>query len=437
MKELKEIKVKMQEFLNEFKSIDNPDDAILKFKNIFKDKYFEENISENSPYYKSQSQKLYLKNGYGLGLMRVSGPGDFLTLDNPSHHGIDLYIFSAVADEYITLFYESEKMEIDKNINDLYNLDFSTKKLLEIKDDLIFKCFPNDIRNNTEIINGRYANLKFNAEAQHEQDIQDDLISYYGGLDVTINSTEYYLYNSLLKYSNDKIFMQNAIPLFIKDFPEYFNNEINYYEHAIYIINHIDSYLKIADVCNSIEELKTGIEEMQYIISDYTKNKTDLQLKLDNVLEEYKKIEIKNYNVLELIIGKRKSDAIKKVDISSQIDCIKTELNTIQKSLDELDASCKSCENGIQNFTNEKNLLLSELERPFKDFTLNPDFETELYIDGSYYMNVSLNRLKNKKDYFTHKLQELQMMKSYDKSVALTNTNELNKQISDDINYDY
>ena len=44
MMELKEIKEKMQEFLKEFKNINTPDEAIGKFKEIFKNEYLQDTM---------------------------------------------------------------------------------------------------------------------------------------------------------------------------------------------------------------------------------------------------------------------------------------------------------------------------------------------------------------------------------------------------------
>ena len=53
----------------------------------------------------------------------------------------------------------------------------------------------------------------------YDNDVNNDLISYYVGLDVTVHSTEYYLYNSLLENKYNENFMNVAMPLFNQDFP--------------------------------------------------------------------------------------------------------------------------------------------------------------------------------------------------------------------------
>lgn len=77
MVDLKEIKEKMQKFFEEFKNINTPDEAIEKFKEIFKDKYFETFTDVDEPYYECHTQRIYLQNGYGIGIEKSWGPFDF------------------------------------------------------------------------------------------------------------------------------------------------------------------------------------------------------------------------------------------------------------------------------------------------------------------------------------------------------------------------
>ena len=101
MEKLKKIKEKMQKFLEEIKNVDTPDEAIEKFKQIFDGEYYETFTDIDEPYYESHSQKLYLQNGYGIGIEKLWGPFDFTGGGVVSHKGEDLHIFSELADEYI------------------------------------------------------------------------------------------------------------------------------------------------------------------------------------------------------------------------------------------------------------------------------------------------------------------------------------------------
>ena len=80
----------------------------------------------------------------------------------------------------------------------------------------------------------------------------------------------------------------------------------------------------------------------------------------------------------------------------------------------------------IKTNDEQKAKVKEELKYPFKDFTLDPDFEDEPYIKGEYHLKVSLDRLINKKDFYTQKLQELEFMKSYvnSKDLAIENDKE-------------
>ena len=51
MADLKEIKEKMKEFFDEIKNINTPDKVIEKFKEIFKDEYFETFTDVDEPYH--------------------------------------------------------------------------------------------------------------------------------------------------------------------------------------------------------------------------------------------------------------------------------------------------------------------------------------------------------------------------------------------------
>lgn len=161
MADLKEIKEKMKEFFDEIKNINTPDKVIEKFKEIFKDEYFETFTDVDEPYYECHTQKIYLQNGYGIGIEKLWGPFDFTGGGVVSHEGEDVYVFSKIANKYIPIFEFSEKEKIPNDIDSLYNIDLSTKNLLSIDDDLIFNFIPeNELENTDEMLVGRYRNLK-------------------------------------------------------------------------------------------------------------------------------------------------------------------------------------------------------------------------------------------------------------------------------------
>lgn len=425
MVDLKEIKEKMQEFFDEFKNIDTPDEAIEKFKEIFKDEYFETFTDVDEPYYECHTQRIYLQNGYGIGIEKSWGPFDFTGGGVVSHEGEDVYIFSKIANKYIALFEFSEKEEISNDIDSLYNIDLSTKNLLSVNDDLIFNFIPeNELENTNEMLIGRYKNLKRKAELEHDNDVNNDLISYYGGLDVTIHSTEYYLYNSLLenKYNDD--FMNKAMSLFNQDFPSYFNDEIEECNQALYIIENKDKYYKLIDF--EERDFKSIGNELHYMDAiKLTENKqAELQIKLDDALNKLNDIKNKKYNIIDFFRGTKKKDLIKANTMQKNVFTIKTQLDSKEKELEIKKSDYEQLQSQMKTDDEQKTKLKEELKYPFKDFTLVPDFEDEPYIKGEYHLKVSLDRLINRKDFYTQKVQELESMKSYANSKDLIIENE-------------
>ena len=122
MLNLKEIKEKMEIFFDEFKNVTTPDGAIEKFKKIFDGEYYEKFTDIDEPYYECHTQKLYLQNGYGIGIEKSWGPFDFTGGGLVSHEGEDLCVFSELADDYVMLFEFSKKQKISNNIDSLYNI---------------------------------------------------------------------------------------------------------------------------------------------------------------------------------------------------------------------------------------------------------------------------------------------------------------------------
>ncbi|MCI9038892.1 MAG: hypothetical protein HFJ29_03320 [Clostridia bacterium] len=427
MIDLKEIKEKMQEFFDEFKNINTPDEAIRKFKEIFKDEYFETFSDVDEPYYECHTQKIYLKNGYGVGIKKSWGPFDFAGGGLISHEGEDVYIFSKIANKYIPLFEWSEKQEIPNEIDSLYDIDLSTKNLLSVNDDLIFNFIPeNELENTDEMLIGRYKNLKRKAELDHENDVSNDLISYYGGLDITIHSTEYYLYNSLLENKYNEEFMNKVMPLFNQDFPSYFNDEIEECNQALYIIENKDKYYKL------IEYEERGFKlvgtELHYIDDiKLTENKqVELQTKLDDELNKLNEIKNKKYSVIDFFRGTKKKDLIRASNIQQNVFLLETKLDTKKKELEVEKSNYGQLQSEREMDEETKKQLKEELKYPFKDFTLIPDFEEEPYIKGEYYLKVSLDRLIDRKEFYTQKLQELEFMKNYanNKDLAIENEKE-------------
>ena len=434
---MEDIKQKINKFLEEFKNneIQTSNEAMSRFAELFDNEYIVENINDEHPYYKSYTTRYYIKNGYGIGIEKVWGPGDIGSGGLTSHHGVDVYIFSKLSDRYITLFDGSERNYELENSDSLYNFDLSFKNIMKIEDDFVFKCLPDNIKNNDEIILERYKNLKIDAEIKHDNDIEDDLISYYGGLDVTINSVEYYLYEALTKHSEDDYFMKKIMPLFAKDFPKYIDEQIDICEHAIYMIENKDEFYKWVDLDESILLLYSDSNHLEMSKNTYLKDKSDMQIRLNDSLNEYKVLSEKKYNILDLLKGKKRDDEIKLKNILEKINNIKSDLKEIDNKLNELEIEYKELKNEESKYEKEKLEISSKLERKFEDFTLNLDLEDIPYINGRYYLKVSLDRLMNKEYEYRDKLTELKQMKNYITNDSINIIQEIDK--SEDKEYNF
>lgn len=166
--------------------------------------------------------------------------------------------------------------------------------------------------------------------------------------------------------------------------------------------------------------------------SGITKEREDSQIQLNNSLDEYKKISEKKYNIIDILAGTRKDDRVKLKNIQNKIDTLKSKLEEIDKDFKEAELEYKELEKQEYAYKQEKQELYSKLEREFKDFTLNPDLDDIPYINGRYYLKVSLDRLIDKEDEYREKLRELQQMKNF-----TAKNIEAAKEIEQDKNLDY
>ena len=192
------------------------------------------------------------------------------------------------------------------------------------------------IKNNDEVIAERYRKLKVKAKRLLENDIDDSMISYYGGYDVISLFISDYLYKLLLKNIEDIYFMEKAVSLFIKDYPTYFDEQIDICEQALYMIENAEKYYELV----KLEEKELTFIDDFNLLGDCNKNiinkKGENQLELKKSLDEYKKISQKKYNLIELLRGKRKDDKIKLNNIQTKIDTLKSKLTEFENELDEI-----------------------------------------------------------------------------------------------------
>ena len=150
----------------------------------------------------------------------------------------------------------------------------------------------------------------------------------------------------------------------------------------------------------------------------------ELQIKLDDALNKLNNVKNKKYNIIDFFKGTKKKDLIKANNIQQNVFLLETQLNTQKKELEVDKSNYGQLQSEREMDEETKKQLKEELKYPFKDFTLIPDFEEEPYINGEYHLKVSLDRLINRKEFYTQKLQELEFMKSYANNKDLTIENE-------------
>ena len=137
-----------------------------------------------------------------------------------------------------------------------------------------------------------------------------------------------------------------------------------------------------------------------------------------------KNVKNKKYNIIDFFKGTKKKDLIKANNIQQNVFLLETQLNTQKMEVEIVRSEYEQFQSQINTDDEQKANLKEELKYPFKDFTLVPDFEDEPYINGEYHLKVSLDRLINRKEFYTQKLQELEFMKSYANNKDLTIENE-------------
>lgn len=409
MKDLKEL---LKEF---FYYLDNEENitvnsTIEKFKQLFDNKYFEDYYSINEAYYNFQETKYYLKESNGIKFSIIGGDWDIFG-NQHSHNGLDLVISSELSENKeirkgIVIFSENEFVNetYSNKLDDFFNVDLSYESIIQSRDNNIYNTLSEDIKNSTEIVENRYHQLKQQAELQNKDEIDYELISPYGGLDVTVHAVPELLYDSITKFKNDNYFYNNAMKLFNKEYESYLKNEINECEYALFIIEHQDEYESI--FWNEYEIILTnsgpGID-----IENVLEGKGKIEKELEKLRKEYDELNRKKYNLFDIIKGSKKIDKNRLQELYSSennnglINYYEKELANYQSKEKEYNSKiehCKECEDKIQK-------MRKKLERPYKNFTLNPDLH-DLVENGKYFYLESLYKLIEKKDFYKDKLKE-------------------------------
>ena len=440
MEEIKSIKEKLQEFLLYVESKDEITVAEVnnKFEEIFNNEYIKEVESVNQAYFQSKTVSYYLKNGNGIVYKESSGDWDRYG-DKVSHTGKDIVIASKLArdGDYrqgICLFSESknQKVKVSKDIDKFFDIDLSKKSLLKNKDNNIYKTLSINVKDSEDIVKFRYEQLKIDAEIEHEDEVQYDLISPYGGLDVEIHSVEELLYESILKFEDDEYFKNRALAMFNNDFNEYLKNQIKECEYAKYIIEHKEDYRKILEI--EAEILQQQIPEID--IEEILDNRKVIENKLECLKKEYGMLAEKKYGLFDILLGNKKINDKRMLELydpqysSGLINEYEEKL--VDNKLEEKEyEEYKEYSDKLENMKKE---LEKKVDRPFKNFTLNEDYYN-VFNNGKYMYIESLEKLEELEDFYTNRLKELNtnlnIAEDYANKIEITKE-EINEEILED-----
>lgn len=407
MNESIELRDKLMRFFIYIENQDMPtiSNIMNKFKEIFKDDYFIHEENTNTAYFEEKSKSYYIKNSNGIVLSISSGDGDRFG-SNISHKGTDLVIASLLSKDYqvnqgIFVFDESKycKPLLSSKIDNFLNFDISMETLKKNDNEFIYKTLSDDIKENNEIVLYRYNQLKIKAEVKNSMLYDDYMTSYYGGLDIDVIPVDELLYGYLQNFNDDEHFINRAMALFYCDFPNYFKEKIEECSHALHIIKHQKEYERLSNFREEIYECEWSpcID-----ISEVNQAKSNIQIKISDLLEQQKTLSNKKYNLIELISGKKSNDKVKTVEIVQAINNANLELINIENDILDYNESLKY----YHDLKNDYKALEHKLKKPFKNFSIKEDF-FDLYINGEFGELVSLRKLANMKKYYTNQLTGL------------------------------
>ena len=243
-------------------------------------------------------------------------------------------------------------------------------------------------------------------------------ISNNGGFDVKIHSKEYYLYNSILEHKEDSYFIQRALKLFADDYHEYISTKIDECEHALYMIEHKSEYYKIANCQEKICNAQDKLYPIQKEIEIYEKEIKNLNIEYKQRLEKNDELNKKKNNIFYFF--KKNSIDTEISESQGDLKLLEIEIKTTNEELNKLTNLYKKTEEEIEKYTKREQEISLKLEKEFKIFTINFDFDDLPYIDGEYYKKVNIDRLIEKKDEFAKKLEELLEIKKYQMNNTIT-----------------
>lgn len=332
-----------------------------------------------------------------------------------THNGIDLCISSKLSKdekirEGINIFCENKycKENLLDKFEKFFDVDLSDKSLKENEDNNVYKTLTSDVKNSTSIVKTRYEQLKRDSELKHDEEVDYDMISPYGGLDVEIHSVPELLYEKILKYKEDEYFFEKAITLFGNDYEDFVKEEIEESKYALYIIEHKEEYEKILDL--EYKMLRNNNFTADKDIDEILKDKQEIEKQLKNLRKEYELLFTKKYSLFDLILGTKKIEQKRMLELydpnlqSGLI--IKYEEKLIDNKLEE--DYWNTNEEYYRDLENSKKELQAKLDKTFKNFTLNEDLCGYPIHNGNYFYSESLKELIQQEKYYKGRLEELE-----------------------------
>lgn len=411
---MKEVKEKLKQFLLYIENNNgiNVNEVHNKFEEIFKDSYIKKVETINEAYFQSKDEYYYLKNGNGVVYKVMSGDWDRYG-SKISHTGIDIAIYSEFSKDEncrdgFRLFSESENLNVklSENLENLFDIEISKDKLIKNDDRWVYKVLSSEVKDDEEIVKARYEQLKFNAELQHEDEVQYDLISPYGGLDAEIHSVEELIYDGINYYYDDEFFKNRALALFHKDYPEYLKNQVEYYEHAKYILDHIDEYKEMMELEGELMLHYSRVPDID--IDKVYETRKCVEKELMTLKAEYEELSNKKYGILDLIVGTKRKDQQRMLELYNPEnsnglinDC---EEKLVDNKLEEVEY--KDHIQYSDKLEEKKKKLKNKLEKPFVNFTLDEDL-CDIFNKGKYIYVESLEQLEQQGGRFINELNEL------------------------------
>ena len=184
------------------------------------------------------------------------------------------------------------------------------------------------------------------------------------------------------------------------------------------MIEHKSEYYKIANcqekICNAQDKLYPIKKEIEI----YEKEIKNLNIEYKQRLEKNDELNKKKNNIFYFF--KKNSIDTEISESQGDLKLLEIEIKTTNEELNKLTNLYKKTEEEIEKYTKREQEISLKLEKEFKIFTINFDFDDLPYIDGEYYKKVNIDRLIEKKDEFAKKLEELLEIKKYQMNNTIT-----------------